>query len=97
VGGVDGAVRVYDRTTGELVHRLRHKAMRKPTNKQRNQSPRAATLWRSMGVSRCKFLLILVLNPTQFMSGWTTPYFLLRGTILEAQGKAEHYRIYVLF
>ena len=26
VGGVDGAVRVYDRTTGELVHRLGHKA-----------------------------------------------------------------------
>jgi WD40 repeat protein len=25
VGGVDGAVRVYDRTTGELVHRLGHK------------------------------------------------------------------------
>jgi hypothetical protein len=44
VGGVDGAVRVYDRTTGELVCRLRHKAMKMPTNKQRNQSPRAATL-----------------------------------------------------
>ena len=25
VGGVDGSVRVYDRTTGELVHRLGHK------------------------------------------------------------------------
>jgi hypothetical protein len=25
VGGVDGAVRVYDRATGELVHRLGHK------------------------------------------------------------------------
>ena len=25
VGGVDGAIRVYDRTTGELVHRLSHK------------------------------------------------------------------------
>jgi hypothetical protein len=25
VGGVDGAVRVYDRSTGELVHRLAHK------------------------------------------------------------------------
>lgn len=25
VGGVDGAVRVYDRSTGELVHHLWHK------------------------------------------------------------------------
>jgi len=25
VGGVDGAVRIYDRSTGELVHRLGHK------------------------------------------------------------------------
>jgi hypothetical protein len=26
MGGLDGIVRVYDRTTGELVHRLQHKA-----------------------------------------------------------------------
>ena len=25
VGGVDGTVRIYDRATGELVHRLGHK------------------------------------------------------------------------